>query len=253
MEDNKTIKYSKSKNNHQCLSPCYHVNSYVIHPITLEYHTNKIMPFCAVNSFTILDNNGKEHISNFDNCYNPTDTGVTDKTLELNILIPYINFNSEQFLKIYYKIFSFEDAINWLDTNKFVPFRTQIRIVNSALEAFGDKNDLFDTRIVQFFIEYLKKEKMSYIYSKLSKHIGINKSNNSIQLVKSNDLSDEYQSTERINYIIQKFFDVENVSKFMIKYFKNRNKDWSDIHDHMLTMCDDIINNILNKIIKLFN
>ena len=152
-------RYPKSKHNFQCLGPCYYPGTMIVHPTNVELVSNSMEPFCPVEEWEEVDPVTKKNETVLtDTCLNPTEKTGTSKELELNILVPYIDFNSEHFLKIYYDIFSFEDSINWIDRNKFVPFGTKTRIINSALKVFGDNIDLFDNRFVDFIIEYIKKK-----------------------------------------------------------------------------------------------
>ena len=166
------------------------------------------------------------------------------------MLIPYMDFNSEQFLKIYYKIFSFEDGLNWLDKNKSVPLGTKIRIINSCLNAFGQLLEIFDNRLVLFFIEYIKKKEIKYIYSGIAQYIGIDRDTITIISKYDNELKPTEKCVERMNFMVKKFFDIENITKFMYRYFKHRKNTWDDIQDHLQNMVQSIIEYIINKIEK---
>jgi len=248
MENNNDIsikKYPKSKNNYQCIGPCYHPKSVIIHPINLEWQTNKDHAFCPIAPFI----DGDQEV-NIDECMFPTDTNMERRELEMNILTPYIDFNSTHFLKIYYKIFSFEDGLNWIEQNNFVPFGTKTRIVNVCLNAFGKSLELFDNRLVNFFIEYIKKNEIRNIYYAIAPYIGVVKDSITLVDKESNKLDDSEMCIERMNFMIKKFFDPDDINKFIYRYFKHRKDSWEDIRNHLGNMTSNIVEYIINKIEK---
>ena len=156
-------KYPKSVNKFQCIGPCYYPRTIAIHPTMLEIIANNDHPFCPVNEWTHTDaSTGRTKTSITDKCFNPTDDGdnMENKDLELNILTPYVDFNTEQFLKIYYKIFSFEDALDWCDKYSYLPLDTQIRIIKCSLSQFGKNIDIIDNRFTYILINIIKKKKI---------------------------------------------------------------------------------------------
>ena len=245
-------KYPKSKNKLQCLGPCYHPGTMVVHPTQLEIVSDYDQPFCPVNEWKQIDpKTGRETENITDGCFNPTEkTNISNKELQLNILTPHIDFNVEHFLKIYYNIYSFEDSIDWLDRNGHTALGTRIRIMNCSLKAFGESIDLFDNRFADFFIEYVKKNDIRNFYNKISGYVGINSEKNSINLISKdkNKLSNNEFCIERINYIIKTFLEKDDIIKFLVKYFKNRKSQWKDIDNHLKNMSNDLIGYILNKI-----
>jgi hypothetical protein len=223
----------------------------VVHPTQLEIVTDHIHPFCPVDEWKHVDQKtGKETDVITDICFNPTEKeNISNRELELNILTPYIDFNSEQFLKIYYNIFSFEDSIDWIDKHKFVPIGTKIRIINSSLNTFGEKIDLFDNRFVDFFIELIKKREIKRIYGKINTCIGIDqKSNVYFTNSEYNNLNSNENCVERINYIIKVFLDKDETTKFLSKYFKLRKTQWNEIRNHLDNMIIDFADYIYTKI-----
>lgn len=251
-------KYPKSKNNYQCVGPCYPAGTMVVHPTQLEFVTEGPLPFCPIDEIMYTDNkSGETYRKSTDTCYNPVEKDNVDKTqLELNILTPYIDFNSEQFLKIYYKIFSFDEAVDWIDDNKHVPMGTKIRILNCAIEAFNKTIELFDMRFCNFFMEFIKLKKIKLLYGTINKNIGFDKNTKEFLLIKefSNTLENLDYSTERINYIIQTFINKEEITKFLQKYFKkNAGINSTSEDDHLEKMANDLVIYIQNKIDMTLN
>ena len=137
--------YPKSKSKKQCLGPCYYPKTNIVHPTLLEIVSNA-EPFCPVDPWKHVNpETGEEHTFATDICFQPTESkNISNKELELNMLTPFLDFNSGQFLKIYYEIFTFEDSIDWIERNKYEHINTRTRIINSALIAYGDNVELFD-------------------------------------------------------------------------------------------------------------
>jgi hypothetical protein len=241
-------KYPKSKNKYQCLGPCYYPKTKSLHPTALEIITSNDHPFCPVDEWISYNEKTGELEKNItDICSRPTtNENLSNKEIEFNVLTPYIDFNSEQFLKIYYQIYSFENAIEWIYTNNFVPLDTKTRIINSALIAFGENIEIFDNRFINFIIEYLKKRKIRDIYYKVHSFIDINDSNEII--LKENKLNKNDFCTERINFIIRTFLNQIEINKFMIKYLIHKKTTWKDIKSHTDMITRTLIEYILNKI-----
>jgi hypothetical protein len=244
-------KYPKSKNNFQCLGPCYNPKTMIIHPTQLEYVTDHLRPFCPVNEWEFKDpaTGDKEEMIT-DVCLNPTKGENTSKSeLEMNILIPQTDFNFEHFLKIYYEIFSFEDSMKWMNENKHSPIRTKMRIINASLEIYGKNIEIFDDVFIDFFIEYIKTKEIKKIYDKNNEYIGIDDDKN-ILLMKKNDnpLNVSENSTERMNYLIKMFLGKNEIIKFMYRYFKHKKKEWDNIDNYLKNMSNDLNMYIFDKI-----
>ena len=216
-------KYPKSKNNFQCLGPCYYPETRILHPTLIELTTNMTHPFCPVDEWTKMEN-GKPVTMISDICLNPTNSeNNMTSDLELNALTPHIDFNSEHFLKIYYNLFSFEESIEWLEKNKHVPMGTKMRIMNCSLKVFGGDIELFDTRFADFFIDIVKKRYIKNIYNDVHKYIGYDKETKEIYIISENNnilVKNDY-STERMNFISKTFIEKDEAMKFLMKYIKS--------------------------------
>lgn len=243
-----TIKrYPKSKNNYQCVGPCYPPGTMVVHPTQLEFVTEGPLPFCPIDEIVYEDNKTGETIKKSTDVCNVLTENIDKSQIESNILVPHVDFNSEQFLKIYYKIFSFDAAIEWIDVNKHVPIGTKIRIINCAIDAFDQTIELFDVRFCDFFIEYVKLKKIKQIYSHINENIGVDDSHNILIVPKYyNKLNLHDKSVERINYIINTFVTKEEITKFLQKYFR---KNGDQLHKTSLeVIAENLIIYIANKI-----
>src|SRR5437899_3161051 len=90
-----TFRYPKSKNNFQCIGPCYQPGTWIVHPITLEYVCDKDYAFCPVREFEVVNKDtGKVTVKTTDLCLRPTESkDLSGKEFEMNILTPSIDFN----------------------------------------------------------------------------------------------------------------------------------------------------------------
>ncbi len=88
------------------------------------------------------------------------------------------------------------------------------------------------------------------MYDILNPYIGIDeKTKDMLLVIKSvNKLSKNEYCVERLNYILQIFLDKDEITKFLIRYFKHRKMHWKDVKDHLHTMCADLLLYSLNKI-----
>lgn len=245
-------KYPISKNNKQCIGPCYEPGTWIIHPITLEYVTNTNHSFCPVNQWEITDpKSGKKFNRTTDECYVPThEKDISKKEIEMNILIPKIDFSCIQFLKIYYDIHSFEDSLTWISINYNIPIFTKLRVMNCSLEAFGSNIDIIDDRLVDFYIEVIKKVWIKDIYPYIKNYIFVD--NNKIYLKdnKNNELIDDKYVIEKINFFLEKFANKNMIYKFLLKYINKYKHSWNNIESHNNELKKYYKKYIIDKIIE---
>jgi hypothetical protein len=239
MKNRKKIKkYKKSINNIQCLGPCYKGDTYVVHPVYLE-HINKHddNPFCPTEYHEVVDDNtGKKRLIPYDICENPTDN--TDISTSESIILFQSGFTKDVFLSLYYDINSYEEMIEWLNNNKSALIDTKARIVNSALNIYGNKIDFFDDVFIEFYINYMKEKSSKKIYKEIHKNIGINDGDILITNEKNNDLKYEEYLIERINFIVEKFLNIDEVKKFLHNLIKNKDIIFEDYDDNLVIIAD---------------
>ena len=223
--------YGMSKNDRTCIGPCYEPKTVIVHPLTLELVTNNTYPFCPTNSY-IYRKDGKDYIISIDECANPTmRKDLEKKDLELNMLLPYINFNCGSFLRLYYDINTFYNAIDWVNTNTAESYLTKMRIIDCALNEWGNLSDFVITDgLVEFYSYIIKKHWIKYFYPILKSYIVLE--NNEISLSNRKDDSNSKYKTEKINYIIKKIFNKNTILKILMKYRKDYLHEWKNIESH---------------------
>lgn len=224
-EKNKT-KYPKSSNGYQCLTPCYKAGIFAIHPITLNQITDPANPFCLIEGVEETNKiTGEIETKYTDKCFNPVDEKITNKyELSMNMITPKIGFTDENFLKIYYKIYSFENALEWLNENINSPFYTKQRILDCSWKIWGFNTYSIDDRLILFYLDLFKNNWFNNVFLSLKKYF-------------ENKNKDEIK-----NIINKKLLNYENLSKFFDEYIEKQAKIKDEILSHT--------NNIKNLFIE---
>jgi hypothetical protein len=66
--------YPKSKNNYQCIGPCYPGGTVAIHPTRLNFVSEGPSPFCPIDEIETKDpKTGKIIKKSSDTCFNPVE------------------------------------------------------------------------------------------------------------------------------------------------------------------------------------
>ena len=244
MEQSSNSKFPISVNNKQCIGPCYEPGTIIIHPITLNYLTNKQRPFCP----TILWYNEESKLyEDGDQCLVASKLSTLDKeNIELSYIVPTIYFNCEYFLKVYYDIYSFESAIDWI-TNIKSPMYTQLRVMDCAWKIYGSNADIINDQLIDFYIMIIKKDWIKNIYPRIAHYISIDDNANNILLKEHNDDIQQYQ-IERINYFVKKILTKQLVYRVLQSYIEENKSQWKDIQSHNINIEKHFIDHIVNKI-----
>ena len=196
----------------KCITPCIKKNSNIIHPTTYESITSD-EDFCL--SEPIYDSKDKK-INQSIKC---NDTEIIDENeyyVRMEEKFKDIYINSEIFLKIFYKLKSLEDIINWIEKNNHKPLNTRLRIIELGWDKYIDEYNLIDYRVTDFYVEIIKKKYMQLPIDKLSKYIKIE--NNKIFFGKGNIESNKKKELEIKNFIMEKLLNKDEINKFLVKY-----------------------------------
>jgi bifunctional DNA-binding transcriptional regulator/antitoxin component of YhaV-PrlF toxin-antitoxin module len=245
----RTKKYKKSINNIQCLGPCYKPDTYVVHPVYLE-HINKYddNPFCPTEYHEVDDaKTGKKKVIPYDICANPTD--ISDISTSESIILFQSGFTKDVFLSLYYDINSFEEMVDWLNTNKMALIDTKTRIVNAALNIYDNSIEYFDDVFIKFYIDYMKDKFTKKIYKEIHENIGIKEGDILITKEKDNKLKYDEYTIERINYIVEKFLNIDEVRKFLHKIIKANEINFEDYDDSLIIIANKHVEYIKNTIL----
>jgi hypothetical protein len=250
--DGDTIKqkYPKSKHNKQCLGPCYEPGTWVINPITLQYITNFNEPFCPTNTWEYKDPITKKTTElALDNCYVVTHTSdISKEEIEMNILLPKIDFDSIQFLNIYYNIYSFEATLDWLDKNPMSPFNTKLRLIECSWKAYGEKLDIIDDRLIVFYQEIIRKRWIRNIYPAVEDYIKVSGNDISVDKSGSSHSVDKKDKIRKINYIVQKYATKDKIYLFLTGYIKDNKKQWDNILNHEKRLLKSFIDSTIKQL-----
>jgi hypothetical protein len=268
--------YPISVNAQQCIGPCYHSYTKIIHPMTLDEIKSIDHNFCPVNTFVYTHpNTNKSELSIIDKCTVPTarDTQMDDAFID-NLIAPQFHFSSDYFVKVYYKISNLEELLIWLDLHRSDPFKTKERVFNNSMVVYGKYLNIIDHRMIQY-INDLMIENLPKLYRHLKQYIILkediviiidpdtddardksNRSNNISNRVENEKKNDELDRSitdqdTHINipiirsYIKEKFLGSDNMHQFMSKMIRYYKEDITNRY-----MSDILVNHMIEYIIK---
>jgi len=234
-------KYPTSKNGYSCIGPCYHPDTVSIHPLYLEHIVNRNKSYCPTAAYTVP---GETEPNIYDECTAPTHKKNEPANIEMLSLSSMIEFSDDSFLRIYYEIYSLEDAVKWITERNYMPIASLNRVLNTAFKVYGKQLEIIDNRIVDY-IDNIFKHHIRTISEKALKYVGVD--NNEVILVESIDHQNKHID-ERIKYIENMFINKDTIYKFITRYFKTRNSEWHTIDNHISRMISDMSDYIEKKI-----
>lgn len=226
---NNNNKYPKSTSGKQCVGPCYKKNTKIIHPMYLDIVSETLNEaFCPVAEWTKIDKTtGEIQINHVDVCneqtYKSTDSINSNYLISHDLLYPFVDFNEEIFLKLFYNISKFSDSIQWIEDNKHTPIKSRQRIFDLALDAFGNKFDIMetsDTRIVDFVLLLIKTLYLNKIVLELLKYISIDDNKKFIEIKQNDKKETDETLIIKTNYVNKHIITLENVTTFLSNYFR---------------------------------
>lgn len=238
--------YPRSKNNKPCIGPCYKPNTWIVHPVTLNYVTNKEQPFCPTNRHIEMDRNGKIIYKMIDECYNATEN-IDINTAQMNIIYPKIAFDCNQFLRIYYKIYSFEGSIAYIKSKPNMSYYTKLRILECTWKIYGKNINDVDYGIIEIYLDIIKKKWIKYIYKEISKYIFVK--NGKIYLfppTDNQDNSNKYKK-EKVNYIINKLITHNDIYKIIDGHIQLNKSEWDIVQSHNADLLKLLIDYLIRK------
>jgi hypothetical protein len=247
--------YPKSSKGFKCLGPCYKPNTWVLHPIILKLWTNKESPFCPTKRW--IDRNPssqKEDVMYFDKCFKSTYDNE-DRSIQMNIVFPKFGFGCEEFLKMYYNIYSFENGIDWLENNYHTSYYTKIRILECMWAIFGNNKEIINERLMLLYRELIKKYWTNELYNKFKKYVIID-NNEKIYFGKDNMkkiLNNDNKKIATVNFLIKKLLTNNNIYKVLNAHIEEYSQNWNNISSHVEHIQHSFFEHLENIIINIFN
>jgi hypothetical protein len=242
--------YPKSKNNRQCIGPCYPAGTMIMHPVSLEYITNDNYPFCPVDLWK--DKHGV--VIPIDQCRVPTKIdAITEKQIEMDVITPTINFDPKQFIKLYYKIESFNDAILWAYEHNNAPIDTLERILDCAWKGYGLELQDIGDNITEFYIDLIKSFWIDSYYLKLKNKLFIDANGQVAVLPKNKSPStikdSAYFKKQKKEFILSQLSQV--TLKDLIQSYINKYKHkWFEIPSHSKKLKKFILDHLMAQVEK---
>jgi len=232
-------KYPKSKHGQSCVGPCYYPGTYSVHPLYLK-QIKANTAYCPTVTYTDSDDKSPKIL---DECNVPTHT-ENQQPVNMNSLSPIIEFNNDLFLRVYYDIYSLEDAVKWISDNNYMPISNLNRILNLALKVHGKNIEIVDNRIIDY-VHKIFKHNIETIVDKALKYVEV--TNKEVKLVKSPSNPNE-DTDKKIKYIETVFLNSDILYKFIIRYVNARKTEWDNIDNHVSRMINDFADYIEKKI-----
>jgi hypothetical protein len=257
MEDRELFgtKYPISKHGKQCLGPCYEPGTTILHPISLDYLTHTKNAFCATPEWVYEDpKTGQKTNVLIDFCMGPTkkeDIGQED--IEMNILVPQFVFSCDFFLKMYYKIYSFDEAIKWINEKEATPLFTRMRILECALQNWGSTDQFVVTDdLLNIFTTIIKKRWIKDIYQEFSKYIIIvdGKISFGEPMTTETTNTQENHTVEKMNFLLKKILDMNILFTVISKYHDQNISKWNTIKSQLTKIKQFMIDYLEKKLLK---
>lgn len=161
--------YELSKSEKKCIGPCYKAGTIILHPLGIKSTTSKNFNFCPVREIENSDHNLLQNYNSLienglkkplKNSVNPIIDECFSKNIEerepmqIDMLLPKIDYSDKSFLKIYYDIKSINDAVLWIKNNNKNKL-TNTRILDCSLRAFGKDMSYISDGLAEIYIYFL--------------------------------------------------------------------------------------------------
>lgn len=233
----KSKKYPISKQGYQCIGPCYKIGTIVTHPhaiVTKKLEKNQ----CPIMSRLL-----------FDDCDIPTASEDINKYQDMNIIVPSIYFDTEQFLKIYYNIHSYNEGVKWIEENKTVNIYTKLRIMECLITSYNTDILYIDDAVINLYIDWANLQWIKDIYNTFEKNVDIKDEN--IIIVNNSKLKFYDHIEERKKFLLNKFINKNNMNKIILRHLESiKTKPVASNNIGIFQQCILFIEEKINKILK---
>lgn len=225
LADSMEEKYPVSRNNYQCIGPCYPPDSFIIHPVTLNDDVRSYS-MCPIHPTVVTDSTGTR-VELYDFCSVPTAKAPTIGTSQ-QAALPTFKFDPVFFLKLYYNIGSLEEGFEWIDANADLPYKTKERVFNQIVVLYGNNLSLADHRLINH-VHNIMTHNIALIFRAIVKYVRIDdsdKTNISLRPPLSSDSSVDISAIDKTTislvnaYIKSKLIGVSEINSFLNKFFR---------------------------------
>jgi hypothetical protein len=239
MEKKNDERYIISKSGKRCITKCHLKGTSVIHPYWLSPVSRYDHDFCLVIPYEDIDTTTGKKIMEFqDGCDQEQNKYYTGSSEMERLLMLQIIFIPNDFLKTFYNINSFNDAIEWSKANTHLPFGTIRRVHNCSWKAFGYKSSEVSYDVVQYYHTLVTNNWINDYIIKIEKDISVK-----INRDKSFKNNEEFIR----HYILSNILIISNFESILKKYIETYYDTWIDIESHYLNLKLFIYQEIINK------
>lgn len=215
--------YQKSKNGHQCISPCYKKGIFALHPISLVYTTNYNSNYCLIEP-----ENGRDA----DECEGFAESKfMMTENFEKIFINPGFETSSDEFLKLHHDLNSMEDVLVKLKDDS-MPILSRYRILENAWIAFvkiengvNAKNYLLDKTICDFYYKIIIKLWVYDLYNFFYEYLCYK--NNNIDIVRKKKNKDKkiYERIDEKIEFLREFISKEMISDYFSSFVEKSEKE----------------------------
>lgn len=227
----------KTINNRKCIGPCYPPGTQYYHPLTLTIIQDNNYNTCAVDPYTIIDEDGNKVVRYHDICSTHLTNTKNNSTNFASFVTPYIEFNPDYFLSAHYGINSFDNGLDWIDSNVELMYITKERVFDMLMLAYGNELNVADHRylnhvqnIMLHYIDDISEAISGYI-DIVDGEIKYKNIEDSTSVSSENDVIDN-NALELNNFIVSKMLNDNEIAKFnskIIRYYGNTLNETNNI------------------------
>lgn len=239
----KSIMYPKSKNNRQCVGPCFPAGQIVTHPLylnrTVLAKTNN-KPFCPTVAY---EKDGT--VYNTDECDEVATSEQLKEDYVFTIVEPFIHRSNDEFLKNYYNVHTFDDVLKVIESPT-AALTTKLRIMNCSFNTFDFS---VTDSVVDFYLNVAKKLWVYGLYDRVADLIVVK--DGKIMFGKSEGKNVINAATVKlmIKFIIRKLINQNVIFDLLTNYVTGLDKTNNTITiDHnnklRLTLIDKLVKKI---------
>jgi len=250
--------YPKSKNNRQCVGPCFPAGQIVTHPLylnrTVLAKTNN-KPFCPTVAY---EKDGI--VYNTDEC-DIKEVATGEQLREdyvFTIVEPLIHRSNEEFLKNYYNVHTFDDVLKVIESPT-TALTTKLRIMNCSFNTF---DFIVTDSVVDFYLNVAKKLWVYGLYDRVADLIVVK--DGKIMFGKNEgknvSVSDGATVKLMIKFIIRKLINQNVIFDLLTNYVTGLDKtDKTDKTNNTNTNTNTIDHNnrlrltLIDKLVKKIN
>lgn len=207
----------------RCITKCHKKKEVYVHPILLNAISQPNYDTCAINPIHSRDEDSVKYDNMIwiDKC-NIADNEKSNLPDELESMLLGFHFNARDFLNSVYKLYSFDDVVQWSIDNSYLPHPTIIRVHNCAWQIYGTIDEI-SSSVIKYYYEIFQSKWLKKIISSFSFNIEYD------QPVDTNNISNVEHSVDKA---IVDLVTIDVFTTWVKKYVYEYEDKWDQINMH---------------------